>query len=562
MQKLLLFLFLLFPVVLGRAQNDASEVGFTREFGAPDSTGSFRARFSKQGAGLVWLQTMDHFVSLAASRHTPHAPDDYLLLASNGSDHALRLFHAAATASFPVDPATAMWNVESFEGGLRFTLDSTTGLVLEKTMRHDPAGRGFVIEFALRNQSCSATEPLDLQFTGPALVSPSESSLFGNLAVSIAAPLQGDAVTAPPAAGKVQALALDPRSLSFAGSTNRFFGAFLWPRDEAARAALQRFDVDTVPPQADDSIHVAANSATRVRYGLQLAVPPIGGETRVGYGLYLGPKSYRVFATLPTAADQQRFAPILDVDLNPPCCGGITVPGGRPMAKLLLALLGWFHDVIGNWGIAIIMLTILVRGLLAPVNFHMQKSMRKYGAKMAVLKPKLDALKKQYGDDQKGYQQAMVAFQREHKMIPPLGGCLPIFLTMPIYIGLFTALRTAYDLRQQPFVGWIDDLSRSDALFELGFWPHHFNLLPVCWMALFVTMSLRQPLPTDPQQRQMQAMMRYMPILFGLMLYGYASALMLYMCTSMVWSLIESTITKKILGPIDPNVAAMAPTPM
>ena len=79
MQKLLLFLFLLFPVVLGRAQNDASEVGFTREFGAPDSTGSFRARFSKQGAGLVWLQTMDHFVSLAASRHTPHAPDDYLL---------------------------------------------------------------------------------------------------------------------------------------------------------------------------------------------------------------------------------------------------------------------------------------------------------------------------------------------------------------------------------------------------------------------------------------------------------------------------------------------------
>jgi YidC/Oxa1 family membrane protein insertase len=232
------------------------------------------------------------------------------------------------------------------------------------------------------------------------------------------------------------------------------------------------------------------------------------------------------------------------------------------MAKLLLGLLGWFHDLIGNWGIAIIMLTVLVRGLLAPLNFHMQKSMRKYGAKMAVLKPKLDALKKQYGDDQKGYQQAMVAFQREHKMIPPLGGCLPIFLTMPIYIGLFTALRTAYDLRQQPFVAWIDDLSRSDALFELGIWPHHFNLLPLLWIGLFVWMSLRQPLPTDPQQRQMQSMMRYMPILFGLMLYGYASALMLYMVTSMVWSLIESTITKKILGPMDPNVAAMAPTPM
>jgi len=561
MQKLLLFLFLLCPVVLP-AQGDPGEVGFFHEFGTPGSTGSFRARFSKQGAGLVFLQTMDHFVSLQAQRKVGHEPGDYLLLASNGSDHALRLFLAAQGNAFPVDPATAMWNVERVDGGLRFTLDSTTGLVLEKTLRHDPAGRGFTVDLALRNVSSQATGTIDLVLTGPALVSPAESSLFGNLAVSIAAPIEGDPVTVPPAAGKVQPLELDPRALAFAGSTNRFFGAFLWPKDEDARTALRRFDVDTVPVLADPTIDIVANSSTRVRYSLSLAVPSTGSETRVAYGLYLGPKSYRVFATLPTEADQKRFAPILDVDLNPPCCGGITVPGGRPMAKLLLGLLGWFHDLIGNWGVAIIMLTILVRGLMAPLNFHMQKSMRKYGAKMAVLKPKLDALKKQYGDDSKGYQQAMVAFQREHKMIPPLGGCLPIFLTMPIYIGLFTALRTAYDLRHQPFVSWIDDLSRSDALFDLGFWPHHFNLLPLCWIGLFVWMSLRQPLPTDPQQRQMQSMMRYMPILFGLMLYGYASALMLYMVTSMVWSLVESSIVKRILGPMDPNVAAMAPTPM
>ena len=232
------------------------------------------------------------------------------------------------------------------------------------------------------------------------------------------------------------------------------------------------------------------------------------------------------------------------------------------MAKLLLTLLGWFHDLVGNWGVAIIMLTILVRGLLSPLNFRMQKSMRAYAGKMAVLKPKLDALKEKYADDKAAYQQAMIALQREHKLLPPLGGCLPIFLTMPIYIGLFTALRTAYDLRHEPFFGWIDDLSRADALFHLGFWPHHFNLLPLVWIGLFVWMSLRQPLPTDPQQRQMQMYMRFMPILFGVMLYGYASALMLYMVTSMVWSLVESTVIKRILGPMDPNVAAMAPTPM
>jgi YidC/Oxa1 family membrane protein insertase len=265
-----------------------------------------------------------------------------------------------------------------------------------------------------------------------------------------------------------------------------------------------------------------------------------------------------VFETL---KNPERFAPILNVDLTTPCCL-VEVPGGRFMAKLLLKLLGWFHDVIGNWGFAIIMLTILVRGLLAPVNYHMQKSMRAYGARMAVLKPKLEALKAKYGDDQKAYQQAMVAFQREHKMIPPIGGCLPLFATMPIYIGLFTALRTAYDLRQQPFLLWIQDLSRPDRLFELSFWPHAFNLLPLLWISMFIWLQLRMPLPTDPQARQMQKMMRYMPILFGLMLYGYASALLVYMVTSMLWSMLESAITKRLLGPIDPNVAAMAPTPM
>ena len=200
-------------------------------------------------------------------------------------------------------------------------------------------------------------------------------------------------------------------------------------------------------------------------------------------------------------------------------------------------------------------------GVLAPLNFRMQKSMRAYSKRMAVLKPKLDQLKEKYGDDQKRYQQEMLKFQREHKLMPPLGGCLPIFLTMPVYLGLFTALRTAYDLRHQPFL-WMTDLSQPDTLFALPFWPHNFNLLPLLWMGMFVTLQLRMPLPTDPQQRQMQQMMRYMPILFGVGLYNYASGLMVYMVTSMLWTFVESAVIKKILGPIDPNTASLAPTPM
>ncbi len=544
------------------AQEPAAVV---REFGRDREPGSFHARFAPAGAGLVFLQAMDHYHSLDAARQSAHGPAEWLLLAVNGADHALRLVGSPNTAQwFPMDLATAPWVHEDVRDGagqvvgVKFTIEGN-GVVLEKKLVHDQAQRGFRLELALHNRSAAAGGQVELELLGPLLVNRIESTLIGNTSVAIAVPVEGASVfVAPqPAPAPAQELQVDPKRLSFAGTTNRFFGAFLSPHDATAAQSLTRLQVDTLPaydPDSGKNVH----TATRMRYGLALPMPAPNEEVRAQYQLYFGPKSYRVFATL---ADPERYAPILDVDLTSPCCA-VEVPGGRPMAKLLLWLLSWFQSYVRNWGLAIVMLTILVRGLLAPVSFHMQRSMRAYGARMAVLKPKLDALKQRHADDPKAYQQAMVAFQREHKLFPPIKGCLPIFLTMPIYIGLFTALRTAYDLRQQPFVGWIEDLSLPDALFALPFWPHHFNLLPILWIAMFVWMQLRTPLPTDPQQRQMQTMMRYMPILFGLMLYNYAAALMVYMVTSMIWSLFESAIVKKILGPVDPNVAAMAPTPM
>jgi len=559
MLKLLRLLFLLLPASVGIAQS-TGEVGFDRQFGEPGAPGSFHAYFSRLGGGLKGLQLTDHYKSVAAARNSPHTPADYMLLtfAPNGDDHGLRLVGTPAETHFEQDLATAEWTYQERDSGVVFSIDSGKGLVLEKNLTHDPTQRGFRLEFVLRNRDAEPGGQVVFTLLGPALVNAPEVSLLGTSSVAIADSGDGAPKHVGPAPGKVQPLDVDLKNLSFAGNTNRFFGAFLYPLDDASRAALVGVAADTVPAREDPDSKTPPNSVARARYTMSLAIPARDAETRVSFGLYLGPKSYHVFEKL---ANPERFAPILNVDLTTPCCF-VEVPGGRFMARVLLRLLGWFHDVIGNWGFAIIMLTLLVRGLLAPVNYHMQKSMRAYGARMAVLKPKLDALKAKYGDDQKAYQQAMVAFQREHKMIPPIGGCLPLFATMPIYIGLFTALRTAYDLRHQSFGLWIQDLSRADALFHLSFWPHEFNLLPLLWISMFVWLQLRMPLPTDPQARQMQKMMRYMPILFGVMLYGYASALLVYMVTSMVWSMLESAIMKRLLGPIDPNVAAMAPTPM
>lgn len=532
------------------------ETGITKSFGTPGEYASFEARFSRLTAGIVWLKSKAHYVTVEAKNkpESERESGDYLLLI-DGQNHGMSVYPGGA-GPFAKNPGNEQWQMEDLGDAVKFTLDDGKGLVLEKTFTYDPEARGFRVTLALRNVSSDEGGSQDFWMAGPALVSPKASSFFGDVSVSIAAPMDGEAQTIGPAKDfQEQPFEVAPSVLSFAGSTNRFFGAFVYPKDDASRTALTALRVGTVPPRA--GVEPPDNPSTRVLFGLRMAVPPKNQATTLDYGLYLGPKSYREFEKLPEPA---RFEPILVHDLEPPCCG-MSVPGGRFMATTLLSLLGWFHDILGNWGFAIILLTVLVRGAMFPLNFRMQKSMRAYGAKMGKLKPQMDALKKKHADDPKAYQQAMMTFNREHKVMPPLGGCLPILLTMPIYIGLFTALRTAYDLRHQPFLSWINDLSTSDRLVELGFWPDWLNLLPLIWMVLLVFQMARQPLPSDPQQRQTQKIMRFMPIMFGVMLYGYASALLLYMVTSMLWSLVESAIVKKILGPADPN-AGMMPTPM
>ncbi|MCA8951728.1 MAG: membrane protein insertase YidC [Planctomycetes bacterium] len=543
-------------------QAPAADPTVERTFGNEGEPGSFYVQFDRRGGGVFLVQLMDHWRSVEARAQTPHEPDDYMLLVYNGSNDALRLEETGSSHRFPQNLLVAEWRYQETSDAATFTIDSGDGLTLRRTLRHDPAARGFVLELGLANTGTDGGGQVALQLRGPALANPAHTTLVGNSSIAIAATNAGATEHKTPAAGKLQPFSeIDVRDLAFAGNTSRFFGAFVYPRNEVAGRVLTGLAAATGPSQPfpADVSDTKPNSVVQMLYDLALPIPARGEETVAEFGLYLGPKSYGVFDTLP-APLQDRFDPVLDVDLSGGCC--FEIPGARQMAYLLLSLLGWFHDFVGNWGLAIIMLTILVRGLLAPLNFRMQKSMRVYSSKMAVLKPKLDKLKEQYADDPKAYQQAMYAFQREHKIIPPIGGCLPIFLTMPVYIGLFTALRTAYDLRQQPFVGWIQDLSLSDSFVALGFWPHVLNLLPLVWMGLFLFMSLRQPLPTDPQQRQIQSIMRLMPLMMGVMLYGYASALLLYMVTSMLWSLGESAVIKRILGPVDPNVASMTPTPM
>ncbi len=224
------------------------------------------------------------------------------------------------------------------------------------------------------------------------------------------------------------------------------------------------------------------------------------------------------------------------------------------VAPAILGMLKVFHFLVGNWGLAIILLTILVRTLVFPVTRHSQVKMAEYSARMQKVKPMLDGINQKFAADPKRKQEETMKIYQQYKLTPPLGGCLPIFLQMPVFIGLFAALRSSIDLRQQPFAFWIDDLSVPDALVHFGgplagFWPlsgiTSFNLLPIVMVVLWILHQRSMPKPVDPQQLQMYKIMAIMPVIFGLVLYNYAAGLSLYMITSSALGILEQRVIRK-----------------
>ena len=224
------------------------------------------------------------------------------------------------------------------------------------------------------------------------------------------------------------------------------------------------------------------------------------------------------------------------------------------IAPFILWLLQMFEGLVGNWGIAIIFLTVLVRAAVFPIMRHSQVKMAVYQAKMAKVKPQLEAINKKFAKDSQRKQQETMKLYQQHKLSPPLGGCLPIFLQMPIFVGLFQALRSSILLRHEPLGGWIQDLSRPDALIDfggpvLGFWPFTgvttLNLLPITMVVLWIVHQRSMPKSTDPQQQQMMKIMTFMPIIFGFVLYNYAAGLSLYMITSSAIGIFEQKVIKK-----------------
>ncbi|CAM4270543.1 membrane protein insertase YidC [Pseudoalteromonas byunsanensis] len=187
------------------------------------------------------------------------------------------------------------------------------------------------------------------------------------------------------------------------------------------------------------------------------------------------------------------------------------------ISQPLFVLLKLIYGVVGNWGIAIIAITILVKSALYPLTKAQYTSM----AKMRMLQPKMQALKERYGDDRQKFGQATMELYRKEK-VNPMGGCLPLLLQMPIFLALFYVFLESTELRHAEFMLWLTDLSAKD--------PYY--VLPILFGAsMFLTQKLQPMTVTDPMQ---QKMMTYMPLVFTFffIIFPFPSGLVLYWLVS------------------------------
>jgi YidC/Oxa1 family membrane protein insertase len=247
------------------------------------------------------------------------------------------------------------------------------------------------------------------------------------------------------------------------------------------------------------------------------------GSGRVAFGLFIGPKSIDVLKSVGHNLDEA-------LDL------GIFAVIARPLLWLLLKL----HLFTGNYGWAIILLTIGIRIAFYPVNQKQARAMKA----MQRIQPELKKIQEKFKDDREKLNQEMMETYRRHK-VNPLAGCLPMLLQLPVFIGLYNVLLAAIELRGAPFVSWITDLSQPDRLGALAVPFVSPPGIPVMTLLMGASMFVQQrmtPAGGDPMQ---QRMMMFLPLIFTVMFINFPSGLVLYWLANNVMSIGQQYMTNR-----------------
>ena len=337
-----------------------------------------------------------------------------------------------------------------------------------------------------------------------------------------------------------------PRSEYLAGSNNvvwvaahnQFFALMAMPKEPGAQIVARLVNLPPFP-------NVEPMPGTPAPQGIQTALvyptATLAAHQAVERQivLFVGPKEYRLLARI-----GEEFQNQADLVMNFGKYLGF-------FAKALLLAMNWVHDVTRlGYGWTIVLITVIIKVLFWPLTAASTRSMKR----MQVLAPEMKALKEKYKDDMQKFTKKQWELYRKHK-VSPMSGCLPMAIQMPVFIGFFTMIRSAIELRGARFL-WIADLSKPDTLFMIPGTNFPFNLLPLLMGGSMLWQShLTPPSPgMDPAQAKI---MRYMPLMFLVFLYNYSSGLALYWTVNNVLTVVQTKLTKMSQAPVSPVVASV-----
>jgi len=258
-----------------------------------------------------------------------------------------------------------------------------------------------------------------------------------------------------------------------------------------------------------------------------------GGATTYASTVFFGPKSYSMLR-----------------DLGPGrrLWEAINYGWFAPLSHILLRALRIFHGWVGNWGLSIIILTFLIKLLLLPITHKSLKSMRKMQADMAVFKPQLDEINEKYKDQPEVKNQKVMEFYQQAGVNPlkgMAGGCLPMFLQMPIWIALYRMISESVELYRAPFFLWLNDLSAQD--------PYY--ILPALLGGAMLVQQLLTPQPAGMDNAQQKMMKWMMPVMFLFIMLNMPSGLVLYIFANTLLTIVQQQFINRMI-PTGPSIVA------
>jgi YidC/Oxa1 family membrane protein insertase len=342
---------------------------------------------------------------------------------------------------------------------------------------------------------------------------------------------------------------IEGEGLAYIGVDAQYFCVALIPKTDTLESWIPRAAPIITGTKPDDPKAEARYANTSCRLFTKTFTIKPGDELTHAYTVFAGPKRPELLASY-KAADDPAYS-LHDF---------IYYGWFGPIAQLMLGILHFFHAIVRNYGIAIIGLTVLVRGCMFPVSRRQAKSM----AKMQELKPEMERIKEKYKGDQTKQAQAMQQLYRKHN-VNPIGGCLPALIQLPVFVGLYRGLAVDVELRGSPLfsqsIHWCSNLAAPDMLLDwssfmpkpvVGYLGPYLNVLPMVTVALYLwQQTLFTPPPANEQAEMQQKMMKYMMVFFGFLFYRVPSGLCLYFIASSLWGIAE----RKLIPPATATIA-------